>query len=391
MKKIIAVWVIIIFILSLTACGTGTLEMAEVIELNTSQNSENYILGEDYQQNWNDWASTLGQYAAASETGYYFYDWIGDELLHFHDFATDVTVVVCNQPNCAHGSAECNAALSELGLNINYLQYYDGNLYCVGVKTEATQDVCVYRISADGSKHGQVGTIMTLPSDQSFLCAVHRGYLYCALNLDEPGNKKGISIYRFSLAGGADAEVIHTFDAAYGAGAHLKAYGNYLYICHEYYADSEGNGYKGDIYRYQIHTGEVEFVTECSGRPFVADEQYIYYSTASQVLAYNMESEETIVLLDQGPMYVTLDGNRLYCDNRFYIRLIEDNNYDLRNITVIDTDALEVVATIPLTRPNSYFAGTCGPDLLADTTYDYYRLDLNQALSGDTGEWEPLN
>lgn len=391
MKKIVSILLSIILLLGLTACGEDRLQMAEVIEVNTAQDSESYVFGEDYQQNWNDWASGFGQLAAASKDGYYYYNMFGDGLLHFYDFATKTDVVVCNQPNCAHDSAECNAVLAGMGMLICYIQYYDGNLYCVGTKSGLGQDVCVYRVSADGSERGMVGTIMTLPSDGSVFCVVHRGYLYCALTLDEPSNKRETSIYRISLAGGADAEVIHTFDAAYGAGAHLKAYGNYLYICHEYYADRDGNGYKGDIYGYQIHTGEIEFITECGGKPFVVDERFIYYSTASQVLAYDMESKETIALVDQGPMFLTLDGNRLYCDNRFYIRLMENNNYDLRNITVIDTDTFEAIATIPLTRPNSFFAGTCGTDLLADTTYDYYRLELDLAMAGEEAVWEIMN
>lgn len=391
MKKIIIWGAAILFILSFSACGTDTLEMAEVIEINTAQDSENYIFGEDYQQNWHDWGSTLGQYATANEDGYYYYDLYGDGLLHFHDFAADTAVVVCNQPNCAHNSEECNANLRALGMHPHFIQFYDGNLYCIGTNAAISQDVCVYRISADGSERGLVGTIMTLPADQAFACVVHRGYVYLTLQIDDPSNKKEISLYRLSLAGGADAEVLHTFDAAHGAGATLKAFGNHLYLCHSYYADKDGNDFTGDIYRYQIHTGEMEFITETGGKPYVVDGRYIYYSTASQVLAYNMESRDTTVLIDHGPMYLTLDGNRLYCDNRFYVRLMADNNYELRNITVFDTSTLEAIATIPLTRPNSFFAGTCGPDLLADTSYEYYRLNLDRALSGNTDEWEQMN
>ncbi len=202
MKRVIIC--IIALMLLLTACGgTNTLKKAEIIPVNTAQDHPGYVPGEDYQQNWNDWGSSLGQLTAASELGYYYYDMFGDGLLHFHDF---------------------------------------------------------------------------------FI--------------------------------GQDNE---------------------------------------------------------------------------QVLTYDLKTGETSILLDQGPVFLTLDGDRLYVDNSFYVSRFTDNDYTRRTVTVIDTGTLETLAVFPLTIHNSDFAGTSGGHILADTTFEYFLGDLDTAMSGTEPEWIHFN
>lgn len=88
---------------------------------------------------------------------------------------------------------------------------------------------------------------------------------------------------------------------------------------------------------------------------------------------------------------MTLDGDRLYEDNEFYVWLLADDDYTQRTVTVIDTDTLETLATFPMTIPNSSFGGTCGGHILADTTFEYYRGELSTALSGTEPEWVQIN
>lgn len=390
MKRIWMLTVALMFLL--TACGGATsLQKAEVTPVNTHQNHPRYVPGEDYQQNWNDWGSDIGQLSAASEDGYYYFDRFGDSLLHFHDFASGQTVVLCNRPNCDHKSVDCNATVSGMEMLVQYLQFYDGNLYLIGTTNGLSQDVSVWRVSADGTVRGLVGNVMTISNGGSFHCIIHRGYVYCTLGTDEPENNREVPIYRLSLSGDGDAKEIQTLDRTHGAGAFLKAYGNHLYICHAYYSDREGNGYCGDLYQMDIHAGEIEYLTQTAGKPFVVDGNRVYYSGNKQVLMYDLKTGETTVLLDQGPVFLTLDAERLYVDNEFYVWLLADDDYTQRTVTVINTDTLETLAAFPMTIPNSSFGGSCGGHILADTTFEYYRGELSTALSGTEPEWVQIN
>lgn len=389
MKKIKFLLLLSTLIIGLTACS-GSIEDAQTIEVNTAQNSEIYVEGEDYQTNWNDWNSGFAQLSATGEGGYYYYDLRGDSLLHFRDFASDTTVVLCNQPNCDHTGIDCNANITSLGAHVYYLFYYDGNIYLICDTAGLTQDICVYRVSADGSIRGKVGVFFSLSGESTINCIVHRGYVYCALNPGDPEHKDKLDIYRLALSGGEEAEIIHTFDSAYGPSVQMKAYGNNLYIRNQYYKEPASNE-TSEIYRYDIHTGELEFLLEYGGNPFIADDRYIYYSTDSQVLAFDLEAKESVVLIDEGPMFLTLDGDKLYCDNRLYVRLLADNNYDLREITVIDTNTFEEIVRIPLTVTNTYFAGTCGSDIIADLRDVFLIADLEIALTGEAIQWEQMD
>lgn len=393
MKKI-CILLTIILVLSLAGCA-DSLEGAEVITVNKAQNSETYVAGEDYQQRWNFWNSTAARKFTMSENGYYYYNTYGDGLLHFYDFATETDVVLCDQANCDHTDSVCNARLSSLGTNVESIQYYDGNLYVMGVSGGITQDVNLYRISADGTKRGKVGTILTMTQGQSVSTAVHRGYVYCALMQDGSLNKNKLKVYRLSLSGEDETEVIHTFEAAYGPGAVLKAYGNHLYISYRCYADKDADTDVGNLYRYNIHTGKAEWLYDTGGTNFAVDNTYLYYSTASEVLAYNMATGEETVLINQGLMHFVIEGDYLYCDNNFYVRMLPnvegENKYDSRMITVIDRNTFETVAVIPLSMPVSYFIGACGTDLFAEYNFTFFHNDLIPTLAGEPADWETMN
>lgn len=379
MNRMVYFFYSIILILSLTGCGRGDiLESADVIEVNTAQSSETYVEGEDYQQQWNVRGSSEAKKFTKGENGWYYYSGV----LSFYDFNSNTSVVVCNQPNCQHNSAACNAYLRDLCDSVQYIQYYDGNLYVVGMNA---LDVCVFRISADGSTHGKVGTLSTISSGQSINCVVHRGYIYCTVGMDGSLNGNSVAVYRLSLGGGCEAEKIYTFDTAYGSGVQLKAYGNYLYMQHLYYTDAEGNDLTGDLYRYQIHTGEAELLIKDIYKPFAMDDSHIYYATFSQVMLYDFESEQTSVLWESGSsVYFVLDGKYLYCDNEphAYLQKNEDGSIDWENrtITVIDINSREIATAIPLADSHS-MVGCYDSGILFAKDNVYYCLDLEQFMS----------
>ena len=369
----------------LTACS-DSLEAAEFIEVNTSQDSPSYVEGEDFQQNWNSWGSCEADLTTMIETGYYFYDYYGSRMLYFHDFATNTTVPLCNLPNCEHNDQECNAYLSVLP---TYLQYYDGNLYAI------SSDTSVYRISSDGATVGKVGGVLSI-NGGAFECVVHRGYVYCAVYTNA-ASKRTPEVYRLCLSGGEEAELVASFDPCFGGACYLNAYGNYVYIQVRHYEDEDGNGYNGDLYRYSIHTGETELVLDNLRRDFVVDAQYVYYDNDTQVAAYDLETGESTILLDVGcPVFLALDGNYLYCDNSPGTSISTDATLNgSRTVAVIDVSTRELVATIPLTiESDAQFdlIGIAQSDLITCLDFEtFYRTDLNAALAGETAQWELMN
>ena len=99
MKKIVIMMVCAMLLLS----GCAVEGTAEVIEVNTAQASLTYVEGEDCQQQWNSWSTTIGKKSTTGIGGYYFCDESSvPNMLMFHDDATGQTVPVCNRPDCDH-------------------------------------------------------------------------------------------------------------------------------------------------------------------------------------------------------------------------------------------------------------------------------------------------
>ena len=395
MKKLVALILSLAMLLMLTACGEDALEMAEIIKVNSTQSCDTYVPGEDYQQNWNTWGSNEAKLFTMSEQGCYFYSFYGSRLLYFFDYSSGSTVPLCNLPNCAHNSESCNAYLDFVP---SYLQYYDGNLYAVCHDGEDS-DVTLYRISADGIKIGCVGTIFRLTGAESVVCLIHRGYAYATVYTND-FSERSTEVYRLSLSGGDEAECIRSFDPCFGGACYLRAYGNYVYIEQQYYADGEGNGYNGNIYRYNIHTGTTELVLENVRRDFVVDSEYIYYDNDTQVVAYELITGEKTVLLDLGyPVFLTYDGIHLYCDNDCGLWISqysgEEAIDDPRMIIVINASSQKPVASISVEENSGSqcdVVGIAQSDLITCVNYKtFYRSDLNAAMSGMELVFEQLN
>lgn len=395
MKKSITIILALVTILSLTACG-DSLEGAEIIEVNTAQDSPAYVEGEDCQQQWNTWGTIVGKMSTQGEGGYYFYDEDGTRKLCYHDFVSDVTVPLCDQPNCDHTGNECNASLD---FGTRFLHYYDGNLYTISINS--SMDVVVQRISADGRTRGTVGTIFRTANGGSIFAIFHRGYVYCVPEADGLV-EHSTQIYRLNLGGSEEAELIHTFEPCIGGDVYMRAYGNYIYIQHQSYADSDANGYTADLYRYNIHTGEMEPVMEGMRRMFAVDDQYLYYDSDTQVIARDLETGEDTVLLDVGyPVYLMMDENYLYCDDLCGRDITHSatGSYPegTRTITIIDKNTFGIVGTVEWETNFHYeLVGASGGILLGAKSYDpndpgFFRYDLSQLLSTGEAVWEELN
>ena len=389
MKKILIIFLCVMLLLP--GCGgEEPVRTAPVIEVNTAQDSPGYVFGEDCQQQWNSWSSTIGKKSTVGVGGYYYCD-EGSALnmLFFHDDATGQTVPLCNRPDCDHAE-DCSARLN---FATDYLHWYDGNLYSL---YNSGYNVVLQRISPDGAIRDDIGTVFTMMgSGGSVMAAFHRGYVYC-IPIGQGLVNHSKKLYRMSLGGGEEAELVHTFDPVIGGDAYLRAYGNYLYILHQHYADKDANGYNGDLWRYDIHSGEMELVMEGMRRMFAVDGQYLYYDSDTQVIARNLETGKETVLLEPGiPVCLLHDGRYLYCDNHMGLNITDAPEDARRTITIIDTETLEVIGTVDWERHTSYrLIGVADGALLGKQHWaedgSFYTCDLETVLSGGEGVWEEI-
>lgn len=385
MKNCVAIIVALVLIWGLTGCGSSGLEKAAVIDVNTAQSSTGYVEHEDYQAAVSIFGSTYAHRFTEGEGGYYYSIYGNSSNLMFYDTATGVSIPVCNQPNCTHENRECNAYLGYLS-SIEFIQYYDGNLYLFGHDGRDDGQVELYRVSADGTTRGKIGTIFTVKGDTvTYNAAIHRGYAYATLN-GAGADKRTVEVHRLSLSGDRESEVVHTFDESYGGIAFLKAYGNYLYMEFCYYADEDGNGYTGDLYRMNIHTDETELlVTNCK-YDFVANEEYLFYNRDSEVIAHNLQTHEETVILNNGySNYMVLDGKFLCCDNRsgqFLASAFENAEVtDPRTLTIIDVTDFAVLKTLIVEDKDCKLTAIQDNRLYATTNYEtedgFFRTELS--------------
>ena len=376
--------------LLLSGCGGDeSVKTAPVIPVNTAQDSLGYVEGEDCQQQWNSWSTTIGKKATVGVGGYYFCDeTYVPNMLMFHDDATGQTVPVCNRPDCDH-TEDCAARVD---FATDYLHWYDGNLYAIS--THGLQ-VVLMRISADGTTKDDVGTLFTMANGGSVMAVFHRGYVYCRPTGGDLVQNR-TKLYRMSLGGGEESELIHTFDSVIGGEAFLRAYGNYVYIQHQHYADRDANGYNGDLYRYNIHSGEMELVMESMRRMFALDETHLYYDNDTQVIARNLDTGEETVLQEPGvPVCVLHDGRYLYIDNHMGLEITDAPEDARRTITIIDTETMEIAGSVDWNRHTQYrLIGVADGVLLGKQHWvddgKYYTCDLDTVLSGGEGVWEEL-
>ncbi len=102
-------------------------------------------------------------YVAESENGYYYWERKSREQwyprLMFMDKESGRVVPLCSRPDCTHEGQECNAYFRDVnnngdGVHKYYLQYYERNLYAVGLSEDAY--VSLFRIKADGSAEWEI-------------------------------------------------------------------------------------------------------------------------------------------------------------------------------------------------------------------------------------------
>ncbi len=242
MRKVIAAMLCIVSVLSaLTACGGK--------DDNAPGNA--YVPETDYPLMYE--AATDGLFIAECETGYYY---LWGHFIFYADKETMESVPLCNKPDCRHTEETdsekvyyCNAYLAGRSV-LPFIQYYENEIYTIeGFNaTEKREENCLVKISPDGSKRERLTKV-----PQNAVLAIHRGYLYSAINGDRVTD--GGKIVRVPMDQ-PDTEPEVIFESELDSSTfYLYAKGNYLLIVNWGNMDASQTFYSR-VYTCNIQTGE---------------------------------------------------------------------------------------------------------------------------------------
>lgn len=375
--------VLLLTLVCLTGCSNKDKEdnLAKKIDINYNQTSESYVEGEDNQYFFAEINSPV-----KIDNGYYFIE-RNSSIINFYDTKQNLTVALCNQPNCNHEDNFCNAYLENFDFE---MEYYSGHLYLIGYSKDDSS-VWLYRFSTDGSERKKLCKLYSATELEHYCnWTLHRGYVYYTIpdyNLSEHTSK----LYRVALEPNAKSEEIFSFDNIGGNISGIKAYGNNVYFQNCTYADLDANGYTGDICKYDIINNNVEVVKKDSWRAFAVVANDLYYDNGSEVMKYNIQTKvENLFYETNMPTYIGVDKDYVYLDNYCSIWL-NSSSMDERNIYVVDKNS-QVVDTISMTE--EYSDCVFGDDYLfvtiSNESYRILQYDKSQ-LGTSNHEWVQIN
>ena len=133
-----------------------------------------------------------------TEKGNYYMNPSGGGLIHFSEPGSHEFHVLCNKPNCEHGSDNCNAYTDYA------LGYWNGHLYTT---TYGENGPVVMRMDMDGANRREVGQLPVLTAVDGARHAsgellFHNGSLFYMYDAIETDPEWAMSIYQFDLETG---------------------------------------------------------------------------------------------------------------------------------------------------------------------------------------------
>ena len=269
-----------------------------------------------------------------SETGYYFWGkGTYEHMLMFFDSESGMTVPLCNLPNCKHTAEDydkCNAYFNEFesspvtaGYDTRCLQYYNGNIYIIGVDSDAY--VCMFRVAKDGSTREKSCRLFkfepetdsdgSVESYNASVC-IHRGYLYFINN-----KEKELKLRRMKLDSKEEADIIYETEGIRPNLYRMEGYGDYIFFQGGNFTDEACENMDGGIYAYNIVSQEISLVKKDAISAYMIKDTDIYYSTADSVNKYNLltQKDEIFVKTKKGYATVAADNNYIYVvGNQFF-------------------------------------------------------------------------
>ena len=328
--------------------------------------------GEPDSQNY--WGGS-GHELAASDDGYYFAE---SDMLYFYDRTSKQCVPVCDKTDCEHkrGDTDCNAFFNGYLYYISHgIWYYDHALYIIGVESETSSNICLYRISEDGSKRTKLGTLFK--GDRQSGISIEMN-LYCNYAYFSPGEfsegKKEHKLYRIALTKGAKPQEIHSFEGKDAEYARIKASNGKLYFM-TLFATDEGE-YSGNINQYDLKTGKTSVMVENNNNEYAVYNDNLYYIAGGNVKKKNIKTgKETDFYKneEEAGYRISCDGTYIFLDNGRGLD-IRKEDYENRKIYVLNMNGKTI---------NTMQIGNDNEMLFGDQSYFF-----SYVLNGKGGEWQ---
>ena len=330
------------------------------------------------------------QFVAESENGYYFWECQNSDQFYprlmFADKETGRIVPLCNKPDCIHEGKGCNAYFPEIdvetdGVNKQYLQYYEGNLYAVGLSSD--DYVVFFRIKPDGSEW-EISTKLYRTDYAETKhwrrpeVLISDGYVYF---IDWKQKKQKLE--RVPIGGGTK-EIIFEGDSDASAVDiyRMKSNGGSLFFEVMNYRDDISGDVVGRLYCYDSKDGQCNLIKELIG-PYSVQNGFVYYANTEGFCRYSIK-EQTTELLDDQPMNVpniTLTKDYIILCNQ-----MEDHS-----LAIYDYEGNEIAIVSNTLGLRWYFGGS-GDMLFGefadDAGWKWCFLDLTRPL--DELRWEEL-
>lgn len=332
-------------------------------------------------------------FVAESDNGYYFWERMSQEQFYprlmFLDRESGRVVPLCSRPDCTHEDMECNAYFRENGyngggVNKQYLQYYEGNLYAVGLSEDAY--VSLFRIKADGSGEWEISAKL-YRTDYAATghwrtpdVLIHDSYVYFVDAL-----QKVQKLERMPIDGGAPEVLLEGDSQASAVSVYrFKRDGEFLFFEVVSYPSDAPENIGVAVYRYDPAAGQCSLVIEgeeIQGSYSVGD-GFLYYCSQEGLCRYSIQDQIAEILVDQ-PMdmpEITL--------TRDYIILCAQ--WKGAALTLYDYEGREVAAVPNTLNVGWYFGGNS--DMLFGECWGENRSLAFLDLSRPVGElqWEEL-
>lgn len=399
MKKTTGLILLLCGILSLSACQKESTEKADgkTGDIAATKNPKGTLDLEAYNleykketdfQPFFQWS-----YVAKSENGYYFWDdsYAQVDMLMFFDKGSQITVPLCNLPNCKHGKDEkydaCNAYFNE-NLEIrDYFyqwntQYYEGDLYITGcdkdnyaniykiAKDGSTREIScrMYKLESSDSSNTEGADVM--PGKAPNIC-IHRGDAYF-INNDESIPK----IRRVRLNSKEEPQIVYETSGVRPSLYRMEGYGDYIFFQAGNFIDETYLEIEGGIYAYNIITENISLVKKGAISSYIIQDSVLYYSTDTTVNRYNLVSQEDEEFVKTKDPYsdVMADNNYIYVTN------------SSNEISVYDKDKTEI-CTVSL-KDCIYYYGD--DEYLFAACSDGVKILDKSALKDGKVEWKSL-
>lgn len=277
-------------------------------EKKTYNNSDEYIFGQDSQENFIRYQNQ--KYIAESENAYYFIN-TNNSFIYIIDKKSFILKPLCNKSNCLHDKEtsltqrkKCNAYLNTF---FESLVYFDGNLYYQGFTEKKDKDgnICqsneIYQLSLDGNKR----TVIYSTSDYIIWnFKIHRGNIYFqASKLEPDGTSNGYhsAMYKKSLTEkDAPIEFIPFYEFENTIILDTRFFGNYCFVYGEF-INGENESEK-ILLKYNINDGSYYNLSKKLlhniDSMFTIYNNRIFFSIGSKIFMCDLNGENQREIID---------------------------------------------------------------------------------------------